>query len=565
MPAVANILALDLRSNPPQQQQRDNNDDSFSSLLPAKPDDNQNDASQSSRCDEARPGKPERPSHSREERGRENVHSAKRNHAKPDVQESGKKDISAEETISSDDAVTFEPAETNKPQVSADAPAESVVSVPALATPVVEADIQIAAALNLTLTVAITTPAIQSDTNPNQTAPIQNADPVAAANVMPAIALAAIVENASAGTSAGGTSIEATPIAAAVASVEIGTVAGNTAVGSTPTAQTDRTTSEAAGISTKTIPALQVAATVAVVAGATKTSVEVVDARPGQNELSDASPIDHAAATPTISETSAAGDLKTPVAPKSATPVKTAQVASNVMAQDNMTKSQATLSSINSPDPDAKKIVASAASHLAVKASEESLVDFTANTLKFDPVLVRYMPPVNAAAVVSAPTTLNPASTQFFAHTVGTTDQPVTATSAAIAVAIAARAKDGSRQFEIRLDPPELGRIDVRLDVNKSGEVSTRLTADRQDTLDLLQRDHRGLEKALESAGLKSGEDDVSFSLRQQTPDGSPNDRTQTPIAQNDVILVEDNEQTTASIDQYQWAARLRGGVDIRI
>ena len=42
---------------------------------------------------------------------------------------------------------------------------------------------------------------------------------------------------------------------------------------------------------------------------------------------------------------------------------------------------------------------------------------------------------------------------------------PGTIPVAGLAVAIASRAQAGSNQFDIRLDPPELGRIDVRLDL----------------------------------------------------------------------------------------------------
>ena len=51
------------------------------------------------------------------------------------------------------------------------------------------------------------------------------------------------------------------------------------------------------------------------------------------------------------------------------------------------------------------------------------------------------------------------------------------------------RPTPASKHFEIRLDPPELGRIDVKLDVDRDGNVSTRLVVDRADTLDLLKRD----------------------------------------------------------------------------
>ena len=62
-----------------------------------------------------------------------------------------------------------------------------------------------------------------------------------------------------------------------------------------------------------------------------------------------------------------------------------------------------------------------------------------------------------------------------------------TVTLAALPVAIASRAQAGSSEFEIRLDPPELGRIEVQLSVDSNGQVVSHITADRQDTLNLLQ------------------------------------------------------------------------------
>lgn len=143
--------------------------------------------------------------------------------------------------------------------------------------------------------------------------------------------------------------------------------------------------------------------------------------------------------------------------------------------------------------------------------------------------------------------------------------QPVPPTAAAIAVAIAARSKDGANQFQIRLDPPELGRIDVKLDVDKSGQVHTHLTVDRPDTLDLLQRDARGLERALQQAGLKTGEGGLAFSLRQQTPDGFANGRTPAQAGVPAAAPGDDSLRVASSIEHHQWTARLRGGVDIRV
>ena len=73
----------------------------------------------------------------------------------------------------------------------------------------------------------------------------------------------------------------------------------------------------------------------------------------------------------------------------------------------------------------------------------------------------------------------------------------------------------GQSRFSIRLDPPELGRIDVRMHVDASGAVNARLTVERSETLDLFQRDQRSLERALTQAGLDSGKTNLEFSLKQ--------------------------------------------------
>ena len=88
---------------------------------------------------------------------------------------------------------------------------------------------------------------------------------------------------------------------------------------------------------------------------------------------------------------------------------------------------------------------------------------------------------------------------------------------AGLAIEIAGKALAGKNRFEIRLDPPELGRIDVRLDVDRDGNVTSRLTVERADTYDLLRRDAAGLERALQDAGLKTADNGLQFSLRDQS------------------------------------------------
>ncbi|MET7245267.1 flagellar hook-length control protein FliK [Methylobacterium sp. EM32] len=91
----------------------------------------------------------------------------------------------------------------------------------------------------------------------------------------------------------------------------------------------------------------------------------------------------------------------------------------------------------------------------------------------------------------------------------------VQAPLSAVPLTIGMRALAGANRFEIRLDPYELGRIDVRLDIDRQhGAVKAHLVVERPETLALLQRDAASLQQALSQAGLDPGEAGLSFSLR---------------------------------------------------
>lgn len=82
----------------------------------------------------------------------------------------------------------------------------------------------------------------------------------------------------------------------------------------------------------------------------------------------------------------------------------------------------------------------------------------------------------------------------------------------AIAMQIARHVQKGVNTFEIRIDPPELGRVDVKLEMT-DGRVNAHLVVEKPETLDLLQRDSRALQQALRDAGLDVNEDTLNFSL----------------------------------------------------
>jgi flagellar hook-length control protein FliK len=140
--------------------------------------------------------------------------------------------------------------------------------------------------------------------------------------------------------------------------------------------------------------------------------------------------------------------------------------------------------------------------------------------------------------------------------------QTVAVPLSGLAVEITAQAHAGKNHFEIRLDPPELGRIDVKLDVDGDGNVSTRLVVDRADTLDLLKRDAASLERALQQSGLKTSDNALEFSLRQQA---FAQDDTAAQNAAQLIVPDDDPAPLEALRQGYGRLLGLGGGLDIRV
>jgi flagellar hook-length control protein FliK len=85
-----------------------------------------------------------------------------------------------------------------------------------------------------------------------------------------------------------------------------------------------------------------------------------------------------------------------------------------------------------------------------------------------------------------------------------------------VAVHVSRAVQNGQSRMNVQLSPPELGRVDVKLDIADDGRVRASLTVDKAETLDLMQRDVRSLEKALQDAGLQASQEDLNFNLRDQ-------------------------------------------------
>lgn len=85
-----------------------------------------------------------------------------------------------------------------------------------------------------------------------------------------------------------------------------------------------------------------------------------------------------------------------------------------------------------------------------------------------------------------------------------------------VAVNIQRALRQGANQMTIQLSPAELGKIHVKLEIDEEKRVTAAVTVEKPSTLELLQRDVKGLERALQEAGLKMDGSDLSFNLGRQ-------------------------------------------------
>jgi flagellar hook-length control protein FliK len=83
-----------------------------------------------------------------------------------------------------------------------------------------------------------------------------------------------------------------------------------------------------------------------------------------------------------------------------------------------------------------------------------------------------------------------------------------------VAINVHQAVKSGTDHIQIQLQPADLGTIDVKLNVNHDGRVTVVVSADRSDTLNLLQQDAGSLTQALRDAGLQADNSSLSFNLR---------------------------------------------------
>jgi hypothetical protein len=175
------------------------------------------------------------------------------------------------------------------------------------------------------------------------------------------------------------------------------------------------------------------------------------------------------------------------------------------------------------------------------------------------------MPDVNqapsAVQQAQAPSATAPAAAQL----------TVTAATAAavplngLALQIAVTAQSGKSRFEIRLDPAELGRIDVRIDVDRHGQLTSHLTVEKPETLAMLRQDAPQLQRALDNAGFKTGDGGLQFSLRDQSSSGQNTGDDTGRNAQRLIISEDDSIPAALAGRTYGRMSGSGSGVDIRV
>ncbi|MEP4768171.1 MAG: flagellar hook-length control protein FliK [Roseibium sp.] len=138
-----------------------------------------------------------------------------------------------------------------------------------------------------------------------------------------------------------------------------------------------------------------------------------------------------------------------------------------------------------------------------------------------------------------------------------------------VAVEIAKNLKNAQTRFQMRFDPPELGRVEVNMKVAADGSVQAHLIVERPETLDMFMRDQRGLERALEAAGLNADSKDLQFSLKQDGGQqfASGDDQSQQGLGSDRDAGVDELEAGDFPPEDVMrmTLAEQRGGLDLKI
>ena len=184
----------------------------------------------------------------------------------------------------------------------------------------------------------------------------------------------------------------------------------------------------------------------------------------------------------------------------------------NLLAKpDNANKAnvEAKQSAIHAPKGEAFSKMMAAQNGPGASGGQAGLQDLAMQsdpTLKLD----------SAAPLPGSGATVRLTGMEAFTRTGQVPPQAASSNAQALAAQISKFAGKGETRFEIRLDPANLGKVDVRLTIGSDGQTRAHLFVEKSETLDFLMRDQRMLERSLQQSGLTLDKDGMNFSLMDQ-------------------------------------------------
>jgi flagellar hook-length control protein FliK len=148
--------------------------------------------------------------------------------------------------------------------------------------------------------------------------------------------------------------------------------------------------------------------------------------------------------------------------------------------------------------------------------------------------------------------------------------QASTATSRAPAAQVApvllslARSSGGTQHLTIRLDPPELGTVQIRMQQSADASSRIEISVQRPETLDLMLRDQPNLQHTLDQAGVPAEGRHLVFQLDPQDQSdagtNSGHGRGTPPAFTSSEPEDEHDESTSTAQAPLRWT---RAGLDI--
>lgn len=178
-------------------------------------------------------------------------------------------------------------------------------------------------------------------------------------------------------------------------------------------------------------------------------------------------------------------------------------------------------------------------------------------------------PPIAATAAAISAMPATPSAIAVTAPPVSRTTpshppQPASAPAAQIAPALisVAQSAGGTQRLTIRLDPPELGTVQIRVEHAANAPMQVEINVQRPETLTLLMRDQPHLQHALDQAGVPAEGRTLSFQLDLQDQRGTTGDhgsghgrRPPTPAAQQMQADPDDPDDATAGTMRWSRVA----------